>query len=375
MSFPNLKPALITSCLTSGVAHEFPTFAAGIGVDLYLIMEPDARRLAREVGRPRISVWYDRRTVSAIRFLSRLTPDELKDAAHRLRGRLHGSTPVAIASFLPEIVAAPESDSGCQVRRALAALIGFANEFRVQDSQPPVIEIVCGSRVERILDGRSIPRKQLLRSRVFSRRAQTTLPRDTKSTYWAHIMADDEGRRRALSALSEAFEIAGRQKHRTDGICFAFELEPGPLFLLRDFETLKQFAADSNEFDQIRDHVGFNLDISHWYMAKVPIAAVKNSPEIMKRIVHAHISGHSRRGHFGDFSLARVTEQERKKYFDWLELLDHLAVASGSRYRGYVSVEFEAAPEANDFDDLRQSTETLRRWLNGPPDPTLPRDQ
>ena len=146
----------------------------------------------------------------------------------------------------------------------------------------------------------------------------------------------------------------------------AFELEPGPLYLLDGPISVVRFChlIDRHADPAIRKHIGFNLDVAHWWLknikpsfldqplkyleAEIPSAKddpifKKDPPRIRERIFHSHISGHSRRAHFGDISLTMLSESDRQSYIEWLSALDALSKDEGSEFSGYVSLEFEAA--------------------------------
>ncbi len=69
----------------------------------------------------------------------------------------------------------------------------------------------------------------------------------------------------------------------------------------------------------------------------------KPAPDIRSRIFHSHVSGHSRRAHFGDISLAMLSDDGRSDYIQWLSKIGQLADDVDNKFSGYVSLEFEAA--------------------------------
>ena len=76
--------------------------------------------------------------------------------------------------------------------------------------------------------------------------------------------------------------------------------------------------------------------------------------EVRKRIFHAHISGHSERGHLGDICLTKITPKQTDAYKVWLSTLQGLPSVE------YVSLEFEAAKS---MDEIDRSLQLLASWL------------
>jgi hypothetical protein len=80
--------------------------------------------------------------------------------------------------------------------------------------------------------------------------------------------------------------------------------------------------------------------------------------DVASRVFHAHISGHSRKGHFGDISLCSIDGEAQKKFKEWLTFLNDFAVAPD--FGGFISVEYEAAREER---IVIESVRELLGWL------------
>lgn len=210
------------------------------------------------------------------------------------------------------------------------------------------IELVCGSRIETI---------------EYAESSNS----DSGYDWFLNLRDDDEAQRNVVDSLREivaSLTMDAKNKKNVLGarndprrIVFALELEPGPLFVLRDWGTLKGLCKKIGADETIRDYVGVNLDISHWLLAGgdhhnvsgiTSIADVKFETVVSDRIVHCHISGHSKLGHFGDLVVPANSENEDRweTCRDWLKFyqgLVQLRKPSDLPISGFVSVEIEVA--------------------------------
>ena len=327
-----LQSSLISSFVTAGLAAPeslqkllVPYKQSPLQAELYIMMEPDAQLWAQSWN------WPQHEALSAVEFLSKISPEETEDLAARLRKNYKemGVTVLGIASFIPEVACHPDSEVRRRAILALSTLIRIARFLVAPDLDPkpvPVIEVVAGSCVESVV-------------------------KENDDTF-VDLMDDSVGCERVLGAIREALcnvldDIPDLRA--TIGI----ELEPGPLFLLRDYPTLRQFAKAIEKDPLLRRYVGFNLDIAHWRLASIPVGIVDPESKvrdelIYERVVHSHIAGHHPHGHFGDIPLLEVNDP--KDFHSWLRALKNLAGSKRNPelppFSGCVSVEFEAA--AND---------------------------
>ena len=144
------------------------------------------------------------------------------------------------------------------------------------------------------------------------------------------------------------------------------ELEPGPIYALRDWDTIRGLAAVLRNDPRLRDLAGLNLDIAHWRMAlgDEGVSLIRNDPAVFNQIVHAHVSGHHPKAHLGDIHLRVLNKPEH--FLPWLNLLSDIADEKRSDGHppntGRVSIEYEAAPDRR---IVRKSVRQLQLMLTG----------
>ena len=353
-----LTPSLITSYSLRGILG--PTTASDdalrpfreardhkirIGADIYLMMESDVT--------PWCKHWAQERS-PAVEFMANMTDSQLDQfCAHVTEVmRRQGSQPVAATSFIAEIsnkMPDPRPDKFVETfwGKSICTLIRMAD--RLQAEQPKtVIQIVVGSVIDLFdVEGEAESRRFTVSSRDRDDLTSVTLDR--------------------LAACLA--KVVSEHGIRSDRIRIAMELEPGPLFLLRDLASLERFASaiERHPSPLVRDCVGFNLDVAHWWLCRDIRPDNDLSESIRSRIFGAHISGHSSRGHLGDWGLDKLearaqcggmAKSQRDAYLAWLKFLaDENRTPNASNH---VSIELEAAsPDEDVFASIR----TLEEWL------------
>ena len=370
-----LCAAVMTSCgfntNTPASDHFWQDLGTAAGaVEIYAFMHPDCQDLAVDFwnsehipGVPANSTerslnrekWYAPESVTCPLFLARLNIEEIQHIAEKLslKAQEHGIKLPAIATFLPEIASHQDFNLSHIIQRSLASVMLLAAEIGQRlKCDPPVIEIVAGSRVQRIIRSSGLPTS-------FTHIASPNI-------FYAQVIAADVGRQRVIEAVNHAFDIAGRKGWPSDftpeSLRVALELEPGPWFLLRDETSLSEFAKDISASGGFANSgLGFNLDIAHWYMAGIDPKFVRDNEPIRNRIRHAHISGHSRRGHIGDFSLEQISgKPEETAFRDWLDLLASLKPDYDVDWSNTVSLEYEAS---GSLTSTLKSLNVLLSWL------------
>ena len=156
-------------------------------------------------------------------------------------------------------------------------------------------------------------------------------------------MMDDVVQERLIDSLR--YVVRETILNRKRDIAVALELEPGPLYCLRDYATLSSIAKTLEEDGDLSPCVGFCLDIAHWNQTDIGKKRdqVEANAAITNRIVHAHVSGHHAKGHFGDIPLLDLGKEDDIR--PWLKLLSGLGRRDVKypAYSGYVSLEYEAA--------------------------------
>jgi sugar phosphate isomerase/epimerase len=308
-----------------------------IPAELYLFMETEMREWAQIFGRwykiwsSRELSWAWNRPVNAAQFLARLSDKESDEIIERLLSRFpSGQKPVvALASFLPEITRQHQEMCPNPAIQAIKRLLYFAARLRADGHPMSVIELVTGSAMQGILfqkDEREKTRKYFVKRQ----------PRE-------QIME------RLLDNLELAVESAPLG---SESVLLALELEPGPCFLVNNWQSLQKLSERLKRRGNLSRRVGFNLDVGHWRIAKITPNQVNESEDIKNRLIHAHLSAHHRCAHFGDAPLAsdQMTPDGNgdDELIPWFHLLRSIYEGNGNPdaeslpFSGHISIELEA---------------------------------
>lgn len=258
---------------------------------------------------------------AAVRHMAVLAdkPRAVRQAARRIHKPLarRGIKVVALATFLPEI--AYEGDSRQEAAEALKFLLRLAGTLRRKPFEHPVgvVEVVTGSLINGMWPG-----KDDKGQRVFV----ANRPHDSES-----ILRD------VLGVLRDLVPEAQKS-----GVRISIEAEPGPLYIVRDWNTIENLARLIANDDVLKKVVGLNLDVAHWELGHVSIDDVLKSSLVLRSVTHAHLSDYGR-GHFGDVTLLEI--HDRSHFEAWLDVIARAAAEPGrtTPFSGYVSVELEAA--------------------------------
>ena len=268
---------------------------------------------------------------------------------------------VALTTFVPEIASIQNPQSGRPnlVVRSLVNIGLFAAALNSKSTDSvKAIELVAGSRFAdlKLNDAKLEQLKQ-------------NAPEDTEAgKFQIDLASTDDAIGRLVNHLTQAIrilrgELGGKF---ADLPPFALELEPGELFVLNDADALAKVADAIDAFEnaaqgnqEIASKIGFNLDISHWRIAGLTVAQVRNWPAVSDRIAHCHVSGHHPSTHIGDTQLRHedVSNHAPNEVLDWLKLVRDIATAPRLRkvkFSGWVSLEYEAA----------RNTETVAKSLS-----------
>lgn len=327
--------------------------ALSIDVDLYLMMQNDAMAWAHcfpadPMPKTAFSFFsWMARQVNPRFFWRRIAETACENAA-RANAKI-----VAITSFFPEVNSAPNTRLGLDAPYVFASLMGIALEIAEYQSnfdpaRVPTIQSVAGSIFT-----------------SFQHHRDPVLDQPNRPALHAKRSNDASLIQNLLDNVKEALEILKKLKvpfpaPNINQIRIPWELEPGNLYLFRDYrESLNAFEQqiESERVPaNVRRCMAYNLDIPHWELCKSVRRneTIALPPSVEKRIRHAHISGHSERGHFGDFSLKRVSSRQQLQFKRWLSFIQTLP------HCPTISLEFEAA---RCMADVRESAETLIHWL------------
>jgi sugar phosphate isomerase/epimerase len=245
--------------------------------------------------------------------------DIIHKCAQKLNGSLGNIQALAIDSFLPGL-SSSQDESAQKAQLALKFLIKLANELQDLDQPCRIIEIVAGSLFEGTWRGI---------------RTGSNIHRKDRIVYVANIMSREQAINNFISNLKSISEFLNST------VKLAIELEPGPSFVLNTWESL-QYLCKKLDDEANLSHVGLNLDVAHWTLAKITPEMVRNCKEVKKRIFHGHISDHSN-GHFSDVGLGLI--HKRQHFKAWLDLLHEVAEDQKKLQLGFwggVAIELEA---------------------------------
>jgi hypothetical protein len=224
---------------------------------------------------------------------------------------------VGLATFIPEIGSGgPEAE---KAESALRALIALARDLRARGHRLSTIEIVAGSAIRGLWPAMEHGRQLYVANR----------PKTLARLFGSLLYVLD---RVALEAQDA-------------GVCFSIEMEPGPLYLLRDETTILDLCEALDDSARLSPVVGLNLDIAHWSLADIPPSFLDLHPKVANRIVHVHVSSHCA-GHFGDLCLGEARRSDL--LLEWLGAAQRIALGARDRgkrlpkFSGRASVEIEA---------------------------------
>lgn len=214
--------------------------------------------------------------------------------------------------------------------RGLLKLVGAMREFPRMPVN--VIEVVAGSRLHS-------HRVKAKGEEIHGLRGSRT-----RRQVVADVASVEKGVGQLLRALSSVVDVI------PDGTFIAVEMEPGPIFVLGEWDSLRLFrnrlVAD---FPHLLKHVLFNVDVSHWRLAGITVKQLEEDAvewqqhSIAALIGHIHLSDCGK-GHLCD--VLPGTGSESDELMGWLgaviDLMDKYAVKGVRRRR--ISWEFEMAP-------------------------------
>ena len=372
----HLKCALITSFSTAGIFEDgggrivpsretfrtiesveqamSPAEVAGgeaTDVEVYLAMDADlavSEQYIKSKGR----VGNRCHPINAAEFLGSLNNQEVGRLAGAIDGVVRQGNEkrrvIGLATFLPEISRrnGPTSPARQNAENALANVMRVGRQLRKMSHPVEIVEIVAGSRFATLAEV------------VAPDPGDANHDSNERLLYEVNLDGDEEVRGRVLQSLERVLTTLEVEANLDEFPGIATELEPGPYFNLRDLESLEEFAKALEGNKTLKDRVGFNLDIAHWRIAKVPLEKVKAISSICDRIRHAHISGHHEWAHFGDFCMKERQWSDVKPWVDFLRELAARTKASKQhnhplpRFSGYVSVEMEAAGKSTDIVEM-----------------------
>jgi hypothetical protein len=238
---------------------------------------------------------------------------------------------VAMATFIPEIT----SGNIALAKQAISAclfLIRLAKSLQALGHPMSTIQMVAGS----LIDG------------VWPALNFAEVP--AQPAFGANLVHPEKALNRLIRRLKPvAREIMQSANGKTRGkhpLQLAFELEPGPLYVLGTIESVRRFCEKLEHDPILSPVVGLNIDIHHWGFVAGIRADDLREARIFNRIVHGHVSDHGR----GLFSSGVINSIHGKEdYLPWLNLLADRSAANRRGLKDYpkfsrfVSVELEAS--------------------------------
>ncbi len=332
-----------------------------VPIELYVFMEEEMRRWVDVFARTwsfRGLSWRLYRPLNAAEFLARLIDQEADRILERVKSRFPAARwpIIGLASFLPEITRAADAEGRHNmVIPAIRRLLYMADSLRRDGHPARFVEMVTGSAMQGVwLDRQSEKTRHFHATRV----------------------SRSEAVRRLLANIERVLD---EPRAGSSDVSLALELEPGPCFVLKDWETLKELCSHLDRNKKLSHRVGYNLDIGHWRIAKIASLDVGSNRDdakaIRRRIVHAHVSAHHRCAHFADAPLVddigkTLAHNGDGELLPWLHLLRMLPEVPASDagqsprcppFSGYVSLELEAA---KNMELVIKSIEKLKELLS-----------
>jgi hypothetical protein len=327
---PNLlKSALISSFMPKTISdakQEWPQYPTP-AVDLYVFMQNEVIK------------WYDNKgeihTPSITRddhpvfIMSELADNEAaidnwaESVCESFRPGDENMPIIAITSFIPEVTS-PQQKTYEMAQKAVCFLVKFAYALQYKGHDKlRTIELVAGSQIGGVWPCNN----RLLATRV-----------DAEKTHKSVLNI-------LRKALSEYNNVSPEKR-----IALGLELEPGPLYLLHDWQSLLDICTKIGNDNILNKFVGVNLDIAHWRLAgDITPELVWDAPAVRDRIVHAHIAGHQRCSHLADLPMDALNRHE--DFRPWIDLLHRISTdwrdSNLPQFSGYVSLELEAAKDIN----------------------------
>jgi hypothetical protein len=359
----NCRASLISSFVMDAPfepVRQWPSFS--IPAEWYVLMQSSVstRRWKKKMSH------IDERAYTAVEWMAAIAenPAAISELARDVENiwAASGLLTVAIASFVPTLSFPPDSPGGRIATQALTGLCRIAhaiNEASIARSAQPVqpighLEIVAGTRATGIWPGK--------------KRHGGRGP--WEDTFVGNLLTENE----ATDNIVENLEVL-MCTHEAASFVWSLELEPGPLFALNTWDCIERLVNRLDSSEKLRGRVGLNLDVAHWRLAFVrgesgdaDIVKRIRSSGVFSHICHAHISGHSLLGHFGDLSLRSVNLPD--EFLPWIELLkERSQVTSGIPFSGCISLEIEAAKDVAsihsslaDLDWLLQGAHRHDKW-------------
>jgi hypothetical protein len=227
----------------------------------------------------------------------------------------------AFATYLPHITSLTPDWAGTDRRKlakdALVHIVKIARTLREKDclqdsTQPAIIEIVCGTRLDPCRCRRCVVE------------SAETANGDTRGLRIFESYKESKVRELLLSLRSVVGSLRELDAEPVRDFVFGLELEPGPTYILNSVPALKEVKRQLDaEFQDLKPYVGFNLDLAHMRIADIHASEIL---DLGPMFVHAHIADHPPFMHTrdqvpGDWTPIQYGDHDG--YLPYLRLLDH----------------------------------------------------
>jgi sugar phosphate isomerase/epimerase len=145
-----------------------------------------------------------------------------------------------------------------------------------------------------------------------------------------------------MASLKQAVGMMPDENLPDARFAIALELEPGRVYVLNEFNWLKEACARIRADGLLARHVGVNLDLAHARIAGVQPGDLAGLED---RLVHAHIADHPPAMHTRDQALGAWTalDQGGGSYRPFLQILARRPSQSGLPFSRAVALELEGA--------------------------------
>lgn len=395
----SLKPSIITSFSSTGflspdggmpnhVLSSLSDHQGDTAVEAYLFMQGDVEFLCRHLQSRELPNFPS--SPDAVGFLASVGRLEIpvdcvagliSECIRAARAKIS-----ALATFIPEIASLAKTTS-TQAAQAIAGALMIGRELQTLGHPAHAVELVAGSSISDVsemsrADAAAMNRQWRAQKKANPALAASRTPLedevkgDAPTCLIAAISTDDEKHDAIIETLKSAISIA--TQHCGNNLpLLAMELEPGPLFNLRNEQTLESLNSRLNAHPELSQRVGFNLDIAHWNLARITPqwldendchmrrAGIAGHFSVIQRVVHAHIAGYHRKGHIGDTALlaARVPSvNDDNDFAKWITILKARLPDDGLRFSGCISLEYEAAQSPDEVSSsFRELTGLISR--------------
>lgn len=324
-----MEPSLLSSFCGGGVDEAFKKVPKTCkAIELYCFMQDDVKKVLKQ---PEGSTVVDA--------LHNIHDDD--EAIQEVANHIHKATLgnfkiIGLASYIPEITSSNTIERE-KAKNALFVLHQLAIYLRETHGHEflNTVEIVAGNLIGEI---------------------GLCQPEGDWSEESRILAFSKQDEKQARSYFRECFDKLDAELRLSESdVCFALEVEPGPLYACKGLVQAKQFLEDLPQYA-----CGLNLDIAHCSILGDCVSPEYFPSELNGRIVNVHVSDHGK-GHFCDLVLGSQNDENFfGSWFDFLEDQSAFVDGAPASYAGNVSLEFELAPN---YLDLERSFTILRDLL------------